>query len=157
MVRFHRETGYVPSGNERPDPAEVAALQERARADHQAALAAIITRTLSRGGSCSMNNNIDLLAAFPGENVLIEAKSLRDVRMAVDRMRYAIGQLADDQRRYRNEIGEGRTAVAFGSSLGREEEFVGDVLDSKGIGLLLFEDGRLDARNQAALALSFFP
>lgn len=104
-----------------------------------------------------MNNNIDLLAAFPGENVLIEAKSLRDVRMAVDRMRYAIGQLADDQRRYRNEIGEGRTAVAFGSSLGREEEFVGDVLDSKGIGLLLFEDGRLDARNQAALALSFFP
>lgn len=156
IIQVPPGTGYVPTGRARPDPAETAALQERARGDHQSTLQALIARTLELGGICQMNNNIDLLATVNSQVILFEAKSLTDSNMAVDRMRYGIGQLADYEERYADRVRGGKTALAFANPLGRDESFVAEVLDSKGIGLVIRDGDILRPNNDAASSLAIF-
>src|ERR1700693_831962 len=89
--------GYVPHPGHSIDIYESAALQERARSDHQKILRLIHSEAIRRGAVCSYNNNIDLLVDFGLQRNLVEAKSLNDLRDAVDKMRYGIGQLSDYQ------------------------------------------------------------
>jgi hypothetical protein len=58
--RIPEGTGYVPSGV-LPDLYESAALQERARRDHQAILEQIRQATVRLGGFAMYNNNVDLV------------------------------------------------------------------------------------------------
>ena len=97
-------TGYRPTGKV-IDVFEAAALQERARADHQDTLKLVKAMAEAKGGSCLYNNNVDLLASFGERRLLVEAKSLTVASAAVDRMRYGMGQLFDYGVRYRAEIG----------------------------------------------------
>jgi hypothetical protein len=87
-------TGYRPSGIG-PDVHEAAALQERARADHQETVRMLKTLVESQGGACLFNNNVDLLAEFDSSRLLIEVKSLTNPASTVNRMRYGMGQLFD--------------------------------------------------------------
>ncbi len=106
--------GYVPT-NTQLNVYESASLQERARADHQNVLALVMERVHAHGGICTYNNNVDLFAEFGDSRVLVEAKSLSDVRDAVDRMRYGLGQLADYAFRYKDELKGATPVLAFGN------------------------------------------
>jgi hypothetical protein len=72
--------GYVPSGNPFLNVYESAALQERARDDHQIVLRTIQKAVHRRGGITWYNNNVDLFARIGEERMLIEAKSLNSFR-----------------------------------------------------------------------------
>ena len=87
-------TGYRPTGKI-VDVFESAALQERARGDHQDTLKLLKAMVEARDGHCLFNNNVDLLASFASQKLLVEAKSLAVQSAAVDRMRYGMGQLFD--------------------------------------------------------------
>ena len=93
-------TGYRPTGKI-IDVNESAALQERARGDHQETLKLVKAMVEARQGHCLFNNNVDLLASFASQKLLVEAKSLTVQSAAVDRMRYGMGQLFDYGVRYR--------------------------------------------------------
>jgi hypothetical protein len=84
-------TGYIPSGKELPSVYESAALQERARKDHNATLELIRQAADRKGGHSWYNNNIDLFVDLGCRRILVEAKSLNDPRDSVDRMRYGHG------------------------------------------------------------------
>ena len=105
--------GYIPRAA-MLDINESAALQERARADHQAVLKLVADEVHARGGTCSYNNNVDLYADFGAHHILVEAKSLGELRDAVDRMRYGLGQLADYTFRYKAELRGALPMLAFG-------------------------------------------
>ncbi len=151
-----RGTGYRPSGSV-VDVYESAALQERARADHQRVLRAIHERVAERGGSTLFNNNVDMFAVFPGQRLLIEAKSLNAPHVAVDRMRYGIGQLADYSVRYRSDLGDAQRVLAFGTLPNPEESWIGTILEQSEVAFVgLSESERLVALNHRAEKLALF-
>jgi hypothetical protein len=148
--------GYKPHGDTQPNVYESAALQERAREDHQAVLRLIQERVLSLGGTTWYNNNIDLYAALGEHRMLIEAKSLVDVRAAVDRMRYGIGQLADYDFRYRDELRGPRKVLAFGAPPDSQSSWVANVLEDQRVGFVAKSGNTLIALNESAESLALF-
>jgi hypothetical protein len=149
-------TGYRPSGRRPPDVAESAALQERARADHQDVLQRLVDLARSRGASCFFNNNVDLFVSFGERKLLVEAKSLNDRYAAVDRMRYGMGQLLDYSVRYRAEIGNAETVLAFGAPPMAESGWISHVLQENGVAFVALDGQRIVAGNERGRALPFF-
>jgi hypothetical protein len=147
--------GYVPSGETILNVFESAALQERARADHQDVLASIQSAVLRRGGSTSMNNNVDLFARLGERRFLIEAKSLNDVRDAVHRVRYGIGQLADYSYRYGVELEAPQKVLAFAVRPAREAGWLAAVLDQEQTAFLAAGNGAVEPLNETARSLPF--
>lgn len=148
--------GYKPHGDTRPNAYESAALQERARQDHQTVLRLVQERVLERGGTTWYNNNIDLYARIGEARMLIEAKSLVDVRASVDRMRYGIGQLADYDFRYREELGAPQKVLAFGALPDRQTSWIGAILEDQHVAFVASAGGRLLPMNPRAEALPIF-
>ena len=149
-------TGYRPSGSV-VDVYESAALQERARADHQRVLRVIHDRVAQRGGTTLFNNNVDMFAVFPGQRLLIEAKSLNAPHVAVDRMRYGIGQLADYSVRYRSDLGDSQRVLAFGTLPSPEISWIGTILEQNDVAFVGISDTeRLVALNPRAEKLALF-
>ncbi|MGH7727272.1 MAG: hypothetical protein ACREM2_00555 [Vulcanimicrobiaceae bacterium] len=125
--------GYIPSGRV-IDLYESAALQERARADHQRVLRTLHREGARRGATALYNNNIDLLLKRADGRVLIEAKSLNEERDAVDRMRYGMGQLLDYGVRYRADLAAATPLLAFGRIPQNDVGWIASILESNGIG-----------------------
>ena len=148
--------GYKPKGDNRVNVFESAALQERAREDHQRVLRLIQREVHRRGGQTWYNNNIDLYAAIGESRMLIEAKSLNDLRAAVDRMRYGIGQLADYDYRYRGELRAPQKILAFGAVPAGEVSWIGDILEDQKIAFVANDANRLVALNKTAHAMPLF-
>ncbi|HEY6450112.1 MAG TPA: hypothetical protein VIX60_05475 [Candidatus Cybelea sp.] len=146
-------TGYVPSGKALPSVYESAALQERARKDHNATLE-LIRRSAERlGGRCWYNNNIDLFVRCGEQALLVEAKSLTDVRQSVDRMRYGMGQLFDYRVRYKAEVAGAEPVLAFGARPDRATGWVTTILQENGIAFIARDGQRLVPLNERAQAL----
>ncbi len=148
-------TGYRPTGKT-IDVFEAAALQERARADHQDTLRLIKEMVETRGGTCLYNNNVDLLASLGDEKLLVEAKSLNVPSAAVDRMRYGIGQLFDYGTRYRAEIGRARPVLAFGTLPPSDVGWISTILEESGIAFVARQREALLPMNEAASDLPIF-
>ncbi|MEO6990329.1 MAG: hypothetical protein ABI346_03755 [Candidatus Baltobacteraceae bacterium] len=148
--------GYVPTGKP-VDIRESAALQERARADHQLTLRAIQEIALAKGGTTYYNNNIDLLVKLGSERLLIEAKSLNRDSAAVDRMRYGMGQLFDYGVRYRSELEGAKPVLAFGRIPERDTGWLAEILEQNGVGFVgLLRPGDVRPLNEAARQLGLF-
>jgi len=148
--------GYVPRGNTALNVYEAAALQERARADHQAILRDLAQTIHERGGRTYYNNNIDLLGDLAGRRLLIEAKSLNDPVDAVNRMRYGIGELCDYRFRYATELRGADAVLAFGKAPDANTAWIGDALEDNGIAFIARRDDRLIALNELAQHLPIF-
>ncbi len=148
ITRVPAGTGYVPHGQDPPSVYEAAALQERARADHQRVLAEIVEKVYRLGGNCRFNNNIDLLTQVGDERLLIEAKSLNDLSDVVHRMRYGLGQLLDYQVRYRAEIEGARPVLAFGRAPARDTSWIADVLQENGVAFVASIEGHVVPLNE---------
>lgn len=155
-ARIPEGAGYVPRDGVAIDVYESAALQERARADHQRVLQTISAEVTRRGGSWWYNNNIDLYATLGPERMLVEAKSLTDAREAVNRMRYGMGQLFDYRVRYRAEVADAQPVLAFGAPPERETAWIGDVLHENGVALVIADQRGLHPMNGLAEALPLF-
>ncbi len=136
-------TGYVPSGKALPSIYETAALQERARRDHNATLEMIRRAAERLGGRCWYNNNIDLLAHYGDRKLMVEAKSLNDPRQSVDRMRHGMGQLFDYRVRYKAEIAAAEPVLAFGAMPDRATDWVATILEENGIAFIARQGDRL--------------
>jgi hypothetical protein len=149
-------TGYVPHPDVVLDRYEAAALHERARADHQDTVKLIVERVRELGGTCLYNNNVDVLARIGERRVLIEVKSLSGPAVAVNRMRYGIGQLMDYRVRYKAELAEATPALAFGAQLDREVSWIANVLQENGIAFMARDGEGVVAGNDAARALPLF-
>ena len=148
--------GYKPHGDNRVNVYESAALQERARGDHQDVLRLVQQQVLQRGGITWYNNNIDLYARIGEARMLIEAKSLVDATAAIDRMRYGIGQLADYEYRYRAQLFGPQKVLAFGSPPDAQTSWVGDLLEDQRIAFVANAGGSLIPLNDSARALPLF-
>jgi hypothetical protein len=150
-------TGYRPGGNP-IDVREAAALQERARKDHQDTLRALQVLVHERGGSTYLNNNIDLLAEVRGEKLLIEAKSVGTEHVVVDRMRYGIGQLADYSVRYRSEVAGAQHVLAFGRIPSPTSRWIGTILEESRIAFVALDrpSERVVPLNERAQSLPLF-
>jgi hypothetical protein len=149
-------TGYVPKGDTLPNVFEAAALQERARSDHQFTLDLIRKEVQRAGGTCWYNNNIDLFARVGEGRYLIEAKSLNDPRAVVDTMRYGMGQLFDYRVRYRAEIEGAMPVLAFGAIPLAETRWVAGILEENGVGCIGSTGDRLVPLNNRASELPFY-
>lgn len=147
--------GYVPRSGHRLDVYESAALQERARADHQR-VRLMLLEAHKRGATCWYNNNIDLVLDFGNERNLVEAKSLNDLRDAVNRMRYGIGQLADYQVRYRAQLQGASPLLAFGRPPDRETSWIATILQETKIGFVSTQSDRLLPLNDLARTSPLF-
>lgn len=148
-------TGYRPTG--KPiDVLESAALQERARGDHQDTLKLMKALVEARGGRCDFNNNVDLLASFDSQKLLVEAKSLNNPNAAVDRMRYGMGQLFDYGVRYKGEIGPALPVLAFGCMPTREVSWITTILQENGVAFVARERDSLVPMNDSARDLPLF-
>jgi hypothetical protein len=147
--------GYVPSGNTPLNVYESAALQERARADHQNVLTVIQHAVQRHGGSTWYNNNVDLFAKIGDQRFLIEAKSLNDARDSVNRVRYGIGQLADYAFRYDSELQGPMRVLAMAARPPRETAWLGLVLDQERTAFLLARDGVIEPMNETARQVPF--
>jgi hypothetical protein len=148
--------GYRPQGDRIVDVYESAALQERARADHQRVLKLIAERAHERGGSCWYNNNIDLFVECGESRILVEAKSLNDPRRSVDRMRYGLGQLTDYGVRYREEVGKATKLLAFGRPPEMDTSWVGSVLQEANIGFVAADGDNIVPLNDSARSIELF-
>ena len=148
-------TGYKPSGDG-PDVSEAAALQERARDDHQKTVRLLKEKVDSCGGTCLYNNNIDLLAQFGERRFLVEVKSLNNQSAAVDRMRYGMGQLFDYSVRYRAKIGNAMPVLAFGTPVRSEAAWIAEILQGNDVAFIAREDGELKPKNELAFQLPVF-
>jgi hypothetical protein len=148
-------TGYQPTGKY-PDVQESAALQERARADHQETLRLFKYMVDKRGGSCLYNNNVDLLASFGPSRYLIEVKSLARPLSTVDRMRYGMGQLFDYSVRYRAEIGQAKPVLAFGAMVRADVAWVADILQGNDVAFVARDHDKLQPVNELARRLPIF-
>ncbi len=147
-------TGYVPSGKALPSVYESAALQERARKDHNATLEMIRRAAERLGGHCWYNNNIDLFVRYGDKKLLVEAKSLNDPRQSVDRMRYGMGQLFDYRVRYKAETESADPVLAFGAVPDRATNWVATILEENGIALIARNGDQLQALNARAESLA---
>lgn len=148
--------GYVPRSADPPNVYEAAALQERARADHQRVLKLILREVHARGGSCLYNNNVDLLSAFGNERILVEAKSLNDLGDAVDRMRYGLGQLLDYGVRYRAELAGAKPLLAFGRPPAADAQWIGEILQENGVAFACVANDALLPLNEHARETRLF-
>lgn len=149
--------GYVPrSDATRLNVYESAALQERARRDHQETLRAVQRAVQRLGGTTFYNNNIDLFARIGEERLLVEAKSITTSRVVVDRMRYGIGQLADYAFRYGDILGDPRRVLAFASRPERETAWISGVLENEHIALIATHGDGLLPLNESAERLALF-
>ena len=148
-------TGYKPHGAG-ADVYEAAALQERARADHQNTVRLIKRRVDALGGSCLFNNNVDLLAQFDRKKLLIEVKSLNSPTSAVDRMRYGMGQLFDYSVRYRARIGNAAPVLAFGATPRSDVAWVADILHGNDVAFISRDGEQLRPMNDLATQLPLF-
>jgi hypothetical protein len=148
-------TGYRPTGKT-IDVFDAAALQERARADHQETLKLVKRMTEACGGSCLFNNNVDLLATFEDRKLLVEAKSLNLPSSAVDRMRYGMGQLFDYGVRYRAEIGKAQPVLAFGTIPPSDAGWISTILQETGVAFIARQRDSLLPLNDAARDLPIF-
>lgn len=110
----------------------------------------------ARSGHCLFNNNVDLLASFESQSLLVEAKSLSVQSVAVDRMRYGMGQLFDYGVRYRAEIGRAQPVLAFGAVPSREVSWISTILQETGIAFIARQRGSLLPMNDAAKVLPIF-
>lgn len=148
--------GYVPRGDSSTlNVYESAALQERARRDHQETLRVVQQSVHRLGGTTFYNNNIDLLARMGEGRFLIEAKSITSPRVVVDRMRYGIGQLADYAYRYEPLVGGAQRVLAFASPPQRETAWVSAVLENERIAFIAAYGDRVMALNAMAEGLPF--
>ncbi|HEV3092351.1 MAG TPA: hypothetical protein VGX91_13000 [Candidatus Cybelea sp.] len=147
-------TGYLPSGKALPSVYESAALQERARKDHNATLELIRRAAEQLGGRCWYNNNIDLFVRCGEQKLLVEAKSLTDSRQSVDRMRYGMGQLFDYRVRYKAEVAGAEPVLAFGAPPDRETAWVTSILQENGISFIARIGQRLVPLNERAAQLT---
>ncbi len=148
--------GYAPrSDSAHVNVYESAALQERARKDHQETLRIILEAVRRSGGTTEYNNNIDLLAHFGEKTFLVEAKSVTSPSVVIDRMRYGIGQLADYAYRYENLIGRHQRVLAFASPPSRDVSWVSGVLEQERIAFVAAENDRVIPLNAAAQNLPF--
>jgi hypothetical protein len=147
--------GYVPKGDTKLNIYEAAALQERARADHQRVLHVIQREVSRRGGTTFYNNNVDLYARLGERSFLIEAKSLNRAADAVGRMRYGIGQLADYAYRYETELGGANRVLAFGTLPSAENTWIGNVMDREAVAFVCSLGDSVVALNDAARSLPF--
>ena len=147
-------TGYVPSGKALPSVYESAALQERARKDHNATLELIRRHADRLGGHCWYNNNIDLFVRCGDQALLVEAKSLNDARQSVDRMRYGMGQLFDYRVRYKAEVAGAQAVLAFGAPPDRTSGWITTILQENGIAFIARDRDRLVPLNERATALT---
>jgi len=150
-------TGYRPTGKP-VDVGESAALQERARRDHQRTLQAMQVLVHQRGGKTFYNNNIDMFAHIGSQRLLIEAKSVGDPRVVVDRMRYGIGQLSDYAVRYGEELGDAERVLAFGAVPPTESSWIATILQETKIAFVALDGPaeRVLALNERARALALF-
>lgn len=148
-------TGYRPSGKA-IDIHEIASLQERARGDHQDTLKLVKAMVERRNGRCLFNNNVDLLASFDEQRLLVEAKSLNVPNAAVDRMRYGMGQLFDYGVRYRAEIGRAQPVLAFGAMPSRDVGWISTILQENGVAFIARQRDSLLPMNAAAKDLPIF-
>jgi hypothetical protein len=147
--------GYVPRGETKLNVFEAAALQERARADHQRVLKMIQREVARLGGTTFYNNNVDLFANVGERRYLIEAKSVNHGADAVGRMRYGIGQLADYSYRYDRELDGAMRVLAFGTLPTSENTWIGNVLDREEIAFVGTAGDRVVALNEAAQSILF--
>jgi hypothetical protein len=147
--------GYVPSGDGMVSIFESAALQERARGDHQDVLQSIQAAVLRAGGSTWYNNNVDLFARLGERRFLIEAKSLNDGRDAVNRVRYGIGQLADYSFRYGAELAGPQKVLAFATAPPRDAAWLANVLEQERTAFVSAHGGRIAPLNELARNLPF--
>lgn len=143
-------TGYVPSGKALPSVYESAALQERARKDHNATLELIRQSSERLGGHCWYNNNIDLFVRIAEQRLLVEAKSLNDPRQSVDRMRYGMGQLFDYRIRYKAEVAGAEPVLAFGAPPDRATAWISTILEENAVAFIAREGERLVPLNRRA-------
>ena len=148
-------TGYRPTGKT-IDIFEVASLQERARGDHQDTLKLVKAMVERRNGRCLFNNNVDLLASFDEQRLLVEAKSLNIPSAAVDRMRYGMGQLFDYGVRYRAEIGRAQPVLAFAAMPSRDVGWISTILEGNGVAFIARQRDSLLPMNDAARGLPIF-
>ncbi len=148
--------GYVPRGDAGIlNVYESAALQERARRDHQEALRIVQHSVHQAGGMTLYNNNIDLLARVGEHQYLIEAKSISTSRVVVDRMRYGIGQLADYAYRYETLTGPATRVLLFAARPPREVAWISSVLENERVAFIATDRERVVALNESARALPF--
>ena len=154
--RIPEGAGYVPQASRGVDIYESAALQERARADHQRVLRMMEAEVTRRGGTWWYNNNIDFYATLGSERMLVEAKSLNDARDAVNRMRYGMGQLFDYRVRYRAETLDAKPVLAFGAPPAEETAWIADVLGENGVAFVVADGRGLHAMNAQAEQLPIF-
>jgi hypothetical protein len=152
--RIPEGTGYVPSGG-LPDLNESAALQERARRDHQDILERIREATVRLGGRALYNNNVDLFVEIGESKYLVEAKSLNDPASAVDRMRYGMGQLFDYRVLYESELAGAQPVLAFGARPAPTVSWIGTVLQGNAVGFIASDGGRLIPLNERAQSIAF--
>ncbi len=148
--------GYVPNPDRKLDVQESAALQERARADHQNVLRKIARQVKQKGGWFWYNNHLDLVVEFPGHRELIEAKSVTNLREAVNKMRYGLGQLLDYKVRYRALLQDALPVLAFGSAPDRETSFVSTILEENGVAFISQSGEELVPLNRRARDLPLF-
>ncbi len=146
-------TGYVPSGKALPSVYESAALQERARKDHNATLELIRRAAMRLGGRCWYNNNIDLFVQCGEQRLLIEAKSLNDARQSVDKMRYGIGQLFDYRVRYKAEVSGAEAVLAFGAPPDPATSWIANILQENDVAFVAREGERIVSLNERAADL----
>jgi hypothetical protein len=156
MLVVPQGTGYKPNGSAGPDVYESAALQERARDDHQKMVRLIKKRVDASGGTCLFNNNVDILARFAEQKYLIEVKSLNNPSAAVDRMRYGMGQLFDYSVRYRAKIGKATPVLAFGAVPKRDVSWIADILQGNDVAFITQEAGELRPMNELARKVPVF-
>lgn len=149
-------TGYVPSGKALPSVYESAALQERARKDHNATLELIRRHAERLGGRCWYNNNIDLFVRCGDQSLLIEAKSLNDARQSVDRMRYGMGQLFDYRVRYKADVAGAEPVLAFGTPPDQATWWITSILQENGVAFVARDRERIVPLNDRAAALTIF-
>lgn len=148
-------TGYIPHGSDLPDRFETAALHERARSDHQETLSLILDAVKRGGGVGLYNNNVDLFVRLGEQRFLIEAKSLTRPELAVERMRYGLGQLMDYSVRYRAELLGASPVLAFGAPPTRDASWIATILSESKVAFLARVYGQLQGLNDLGKALPF--
>lgn len=155
MDRVPAGTGYVPHGSTLPDRFETAALHERARSDHQETLQLILEEVKKNGGAALYNNNVDLFVRLGEARFLIEAKSLTRAEVAVDRMRYGLGQLMDYSVRYRAELMGATPVLAFGAPPTRDASWIATILNETNVAFIARTQGEIRGLNDLGRALPF--
>ena len=146
--------GLHVAGRPNAEPRGERRATERACADHQNILRHISQLVEERGGSWFYNKSVDLYAKVGEKCVLVGAKSLANPARAVNRMRYAMGQLFDYRVRYEAEVAGAEPVLAFGTPPERRDAWIATILEGNGVALVGLIDGSLRALNPRAERLT---